>query len=158
MDDEAEIERLMTVAWGSVAELVQSTEAHLHKQAVSQKCQSARLKYQIDHAELRELVKGKHCTKVREVIEAIQTGKRPPKPQTYQDDDHESRFEEYYDIISGMEALTSVAKNGLQQLLLAAGHTLQVAGAQLNCICAFVGASVGKFVGVAEAPAAVQLK
>ena len=111
MDDESEIKKLMTVAWCSVAELEQSTEAHLHKQAVSQKCQSARLKYQIDHAELRELVKGKHCTKVREVIEAIQTGKRPPKPQTYQDDDHESRFEEYYDVISGMEALTTVAKN-----------------------------------------------
>lgn len=110
MDDEAEIERLMAVAWGNVAELIKNTEAHLHKQALSQKNQTARLKYQIDHAELRELVKGKHCTKVKEVIEAIQSGKRPPKPQTYQDDDHESRFETYYDVISGVDALTVVAK------------------------------------------------
>ena len=81
-----------------------------HKQALSQKNQTARLKYQIDHAELRELVKGKHCTKVKEVIEAIQSGKRPPKPQTYQDDDHELRFETYCDVISGVDALTVVAK------------------------------------------------
>jgi hypothetical protein len=95
MDDEAEVERLMSVAWGDVAKLIKNTEAHLHKQALSQKNQTARLKYQIDHAELRELVKGKHCTKVKEVIEAIQSEKRPTKPQTYQDDDHESRFGAY---------------------------------------------------------------
>ena len=58
------------------------------------------------------MIQNKEVTTVKEMVQAIVSGERPPKPQTYQVDETPTRFEEFYDMISLLEHVSSPLEKG----------------------------------------------
>ena len=98
--DVAKLESLMEQAWGCIGTLCTDTRLHLSQQALSGKNQVRRLQHLVDGSTIQEMVKGKLCVSVQDMVRAIESGDRPPKPVIAQCDEEPSRIEEMYDMIT----------------------------------------------------------
>jgi hypothetical protein len=106
----AQVDSLLEQTRGSMAAVVADTKVHLSEQLLSGEASTKRLRHHIDGIELADMIKDKEITTVKEMVQAIVSGDRPSKPQTYQTDDTPTRFEEFYDMIAGVD--TGPAKAG----------------------------------------------
>ena len=103
--DAAVLESLMKQAWGCIGTLCTDTKLHLSRQMLSSKGQVRRLQHQVDGATIAELVKGKQCISVQDMVRAIEDGDREPKPVVAGSQEEPTRMEEMYDMITSINQL-----------------------------------------------------
>ena len=102
-NDPAKLQSLMEQAWGCIGTLCRETEVHLSKQVLDEKAQHRRIKHMVDAATIREMVRGKEITSVKDMIRAIELGDRELRTKECSPESLPNRFDEMYEMITLLE-------------------------------------------------------